>query len=399
MPDYTDNVIAVIIPQVNVNDDEVTLIGWHVENGGQVAEGQPLCEIETSKSTGDVPSPAAGVFRQAAEVGQFVAVGQVIGHIGPSMQAIEDHLARQASSAKTPSTSTPTSRHPIDATAGAIALAHEHGIDITRVPAAGKIRRADVEQFLAQHPEVRKTGARVSAATGDDKLPTSLESLVIDEGDLPDHVWSIAQHLAATQQRLVTAHAAMDIGMERSVAWLDAQRRAGRMAGPIPLLLHAAATAANACPRLASFRLGRHVYRYQSLDIAFTARSPDGRLFAPVVRDAAAQTLEQLAAEVARLSMAVFRGQLDAGDCAGGAMTVSVLSDQPIRFHVGLQNAFQSALLTAGAIRDDLALHEGRPITRPTWTLVLSYDHGLMDGQDAAAALAAARAALENLNV
>ena len=28
-----DNVLAVTMPQVNVNDEEVTLIGWHVKDG------------------------------------------------------------------------------------------------------------------------------------------------------------------------------------------------------------------------------------------------------------------------------------------------------------------------------------------------------------------------------
>ena len=78
----SDTVIAVAMPQVNVNDEEVTLVGWHVEDGGQIAAGDPLCEIETSKSTGDVPSPATGVFLRMVEVGQVVAVGQVNGHVG-----------------------------------------------------------------------------------------------------------------------------------------------------------------------------------------------------------------------------------------------------------------------------------------------------------------------------
>ena len=30
-----DTVRAVTLPQVNVNDEEVTLIGWHVKDGGQ----------------------------------------------------------------------------------------------------------------------------------------------------------------------------------------------------------------------------------------------------------------------------------------------------------------------------------------------------------------------------
>ena len=114
---------------------------------------------------------------------------------------------------------------------------------------------------------------------------------------------------------------------------------------------------------------------------------------------AAAAVVELPPPAGARLSMSVFSGQLDPRDMTGAAMTVSALSEQPVRFHVGLQNAYQSALLTAGAIRDEVILIDGKPTLRPTLTLVLSYDHGLMDGYEAATALTAAKTALENLEV
>ncbi len=393
MSDSTNTVMAVTMPQVNVNDEEVTLLGWHVQDGGRIEKDQPLCEIETSKSTGDVPSPGSGIVHAVVEAGQVVAVGQVIGYIGPSKAAIEQHLASHAPARAAIPAATSSIAGLRDATAGAVELARAHGLDLAVIPAQGRIRRSDVERFIAEHPQPFKPATKTPATDG--SLPAALRSIVRDEGDLADHRWSIAQHLSATQHRLATAHVVMDVAMDRGVAWMDAQRQAGRMAGPIPLLLRAAAAAATACPALISFRMGRRVYRYLSLDIAFTARTPDGRLFTPVVRNAADRSIEELAAECARLSMGVFRGQLGPEEMAGGALTVSVLSEHPVRFHVGLQNAWQSALITAGAIRDEILLIDGKLSARPTITLTLSYDHGLMDGYEAATALAAAKSALE----
>lgn len=397
----SDNqVTAVAMPQVNVNDEEVTLVGWHVADGDQVTAGESLCEVETSKSTGDMPAPVTGVLRRVAEVGQVVAVGQIIAYIGPSPQAIEAYLSAQYDVSATTCLDSSTRSGHVDATAGAVALARSAGINISQVPAEGRTRRADVERYLAEHPEKRKAAAAPASSTIDDrKMPDTLRPLVVQKPDLDDHRWSIARHLAATQRHLIAAHVAMDVRMDRAVAWMDTQRRSGRICGPIPLLLYAAAAAAEACPHLLSFRLGRQVFCYNNVDIAFTARTPDGRLFTPVVRNVAGQSIDEVTGEVGRLSMAIFRGQLDAGDMAGGAMTVSALSDQPVRFHVGLQNAWQSALLAAGAIREELTVADGQPVTRPILTLVLSYDHGLMDGQDAATALATAKNALENLSV
>jgi len=394
-----DTVTAITMPQVNVNDEEVTLIGWHVENGECAVAGEPLCEVETSKAVGDVPAPASGVFRPAVQVGDVVAIGQVIGYSGPSVEAIERYLAEQARrTAAAPAASTAKDTG-VEATAGAIELARRWGIDIDAVRAEGKVRRADVERYLSEHPEITRVAAHAYSPADGGELPSGLADAVIDEGELSEHQWSIARHLAATQARLVTAHVVMDVSMAGVAGWMASQRQAGRVVGPLPILLHAAAAAVGVCPKLAAFRLGRRIYRYRSVDIAYTTRSADGRLFTPVVRGVDARSLEELADECTRLNMEIFRGRLDPGEMIGGCLTVSALIDQPVRFHIGLQNTHQSALLTSGAIRDEVALLDGEVTTRPVVTLTLSYDHGLLDGWEAAAALEAAKTAIEAINV
>ena len=275
----------------------------------------------------------------------------------------------------------------------------QYGIDLAEVPAKGRIRRADVEQYLATHRAPTRTAASHRMSGVPESLPPSLASLVVDEGDLPDHAWAIARHLGATRDRLVTAHVMMDVTLTAAHTWIANQRRAGQMVSLLPLLLHAAAAAVQVCPKLGSFRLGRRVYRYPELDIAYTARSADGRLFTPVVRGVDRRPLDDLANECARLNMGVFRGQLNASELAGGCLTVSALMEQPVRFHLGLQNAYQSALITAGSAREELALVHGKVPARPVTTLALSYDHGLLDGWEAAAALEAVKTALEAINV
>jgi len=59
--------------------------------------------------------------------------------------------------------------------------------------------------------------------------------------------------------------------------------------------------------------------------------------------------------------MALYRGHLKAEELTGGCMTVSVLDQQPVLFHVGLQNAYQSAVLTVGAVREQVCGPGGRP--------------------------------------
>ncbi len=389
------SVVAVRMPQVNVNDEEVTLVNWLVTDGGRAVEGQPLCEVETSKAVGEIPSPAGGTLKQAADVGDVIAIGQVFAYIGPSIEAVEAFIAAQHQSRAAPATvAGGAGATTVDATAGAIELARKYGIDLAAVTAEGRVRRADVERFIAEKGLAAPVGRGVTSheSLG---LPPALKEKVVDQGLMPQQLRSIAEHLARTQSQLVVAHVVMDVGMQGALDWIEARKKAGLMTGPIPVLLHAAAAAIAAEPKLRQFRLGGRVYSYREVDIALAARSGDGKLFTPVVRGVDRLGLDDLARECGRLGMAVFRGRLGPAEMSGACMTVSLLSDHPVRLHVGLQNSCQSVLLTAGAIREEVRMLDGRPVATPVMTLTLSYDHGLMDGWEAAAALNAAKACIE----
>ncbi len=396
-----DAVVAVRMPQVNPNDEELTFIGWKVADGSHVTGGQIICEVETSKSVADVPSPAAGVIRQAAQAGEVIRVGQAIAWLGASLEAIDarvtaEHREQSGSAASRPN---PLAGAPTDpasaapaATAGAIELARRAGVNLGDVQAGGRIRTSDVQAWIDAHQ-----GAPTPRPAAENRLPSALQQLAHEQPQLSAHQWSIVQRLGAAAEQRIATQAAMDVDATQLVAWIAAKRAAGLMTGVLPALLRAAALAIREVPSLACCRNGRSVYRYNCIDLAFTARSRDGRLFTPVVREVDTLALDELAARCSELSMQAFRGQLAEADLLGACMTVSALDAQGVRWHIGLQNAWQSAILTCGAIREELHLLNGAPVAVPALTMALSYDHGLMDGWDAAQALQAARDALAGL--
>ncbi len=398
MNENTDMVAPVRMPQENVNDEEVRLVAWRVENGERVESGSVLCEMETSKAIGEIVAPTAGVLRQIRKIGDMIPVGEIVAYIGPSQQAIDRYINLRKKAVEDAPAAMASAE--VEATAGALDLARRHGINLADVKTSGQIRRQDVESFIAQHglSEVAEPQPSVSVPTLR-VLPEALSDKVLALDQLSDHQWAIAEHLARTQANMVTAHAGMDLDMTAALRWTEARKKAGLMTGTIPVFLHAAAAAVVGMNKLANFRLGRQVYRYKSVDIAYTARSNDGRLFTPVVRKVDQRPLDELAAECQRLNMAVFRGKVEAADMCGGCLTLSVLDEHPVRFHIGLQNTYQSVLFTIGAIRQEFHLVDGKPAAKPTVTVTLSYDHGLMDGWEAGQALAAMKKALESVNV
>src|SRR5438067_6229870 len=71
------------LPDLGEGLTEGEVARWLVAEGQEVAEDEPLVEIQTDKTTVEIPSPAAGtVSRILVGEGQVVPVGTVIVVIG-----------------------------------------------------------------------------------------------------------------------------------------------------------------------------------------------------------------------------------------------------------------------------------------------------------------------------
>ena len=71
------------LPDLGEGLTEGEVARWLVSEGDEVAEDQPLVEIQTDKTTVEIPSPAAGKVAQIlVEEGKVVPVGTVLVVIG-----------------------------------------------------------------------------------------------------------------------------------------------------------------------------------------------------------------------------------------------------------------------------------------------------------------------------
>ena len=67
------------LPDLGEGLTEGEIARWLVREGQEVAEDDPLVEIQTDKTTVEIPSPAAGtVTRILAQEGDVVPVGTTI---------------------------------------------------------------------------------------------------------------------------------------------------------------------------------------------------------------------------------------------------------------------------------------------------------------------------------
>ena len=362
-------VTPLVVPQVNVNDETVRLARWSVPDGATVAVGDAVCDVETTKAASEVTADAAGVLVQSATAGDQIAVGAVIGAIGPTREAAAAFLAERVTAARPVAGS--------GATPKAAALAAQHGVSLDEVRAAGvqgTIKEADVGRFID------------AAAKA---LPAGLAKYFVHEGALPGFDAAIAANLRRSTQGLILTSVDMDCRLNAAHQVIKEAQASGRMVSLLSLVIAAAGRALPTFPRLTSFVWEGSLYRHTAMDIAFVTRTADGKLFTPVLRGVDQLSLAEIAKASQAAALRAMRGSAKAEDLEGAAFTISQVPVPGTTRVVALPSFGQSAILGVSSERTAVAWVDGSAVAQPMVTFTLSYDHALCDGVYAANFLAA----------
>jgi acetyltransferase-like isoleucine patch superfamily enzyme len=171
-------VLEIVLTREDANTEYALLTEWLVPDRSEVAPGQPVCVVETTKATVEVESPGAGTLVQLYGEEVEVELGKTIAYVAESA----DELA--AIDAKAEATPAPKpAAGGRKATRKAVELAELHGVDLSEIDKRGFITEKDVEQLLA----ARKAAATPAAgpmlagvSTDGVSLPATLE---LDEAD------------------------------------------------------------------------------------------------------------------------------------------------------------------------------------------------------------------------
>src|SRR5437016_6913733 len=129
----------VIMPALEMAQENGKVIRWLVAPGTRVEKGQPIVEIETDKITVEIEAPDSGVLNNVtAREGDVVPVGRTIAVIGEGAGA----AAAPVAAAPVAPAAEPAR---VKASPLARKIAEQHGVDIAQVrTSSGKIEKADV---------------------------------------------------------------------------------------------------------------------------------------------------------------------------------------------------------------------------------------------------------------
>jgi pyruvate dehydrogenase E2 component (dihydrolipoamide acetyltransferase) len=338
------------LPDLGEGLTEGEIARWLVSEGQEIAEDDPLVEVQTDKTTVEIPSPAGGkVARILVEEGAVVPVGTVLVVIGEDGAAPVADAQPQAEPA--PAASRPAETGRVRATPLVRRMAEELGVDLASVEATGPQGRVTEE-------DVR----RAAAPGGQEGRREPLRGVRR----------LVAEHMTRAHREVppVTWVEECDFG-EVDLKLL------------VPTVLKAVAESLKEFPELNARLEGDAIVYLDRYDIGVAVQTEQG-LVVPVVRDCGERSVDELAEEVARLAEAARAGSLKPEELRGSTFTVTSAGKLGGLLTTPIVNHPEVAILSVGRIADRPVVRDGELAIRPVGTIAITFDHRVLDGVRAA---------------
>jgi pyruvate dehydrogenase E2 component (dihydrolipoamide acetyltransferase) len=437
----------VLMPQLGETVAEGKIVKWFKNAGDIIAPGDNLFEIETDKTSMEVPATFGGTLSAINfQVGDVAKVGAVVAVILGEGEAATPKAApvaqpqpqspltpakagvqSQAAPAPRPRGDEGSSGRPsapikmdpfrevrtpernfgpariggVSVTPLARRLAGENGIDLTRITGSGphgRIVARDVEARIVQAPAVGPTP--VSGPSASDILAL-YHDVPFEEVPLDGMRSTIAARLTQAKQTIphfyltadVTLDALMKVRSEANAA--APQGEGGYKLSVNDFVIKALALALKRVPAANAIFAQDRILRFTRADIG-VAVALDGGLMTPVIRGAEGKSLSAISNEMRTLAERARDKKLKPEEYQGGVSAISNLGMYGVREFSAIINPPQSTILAVGAAqRRPVETEDGGVCFESQMTVTLSCDHRVIDGALGAQLLAALKGYLE----
>jgi pyruvate dehydrogenase E2 component (dihydrolipoyllysine-residue acetyltransferase) len=347
------------LPDLGEGLTEGEVARWLVAEGQEIAEDDPLVEIQTDKTTVEIPSPAAGkVASILVPEGRVVPVGTVLVVIG------EDGAVAEPAGGDVPQAATARGQTPDSAPAGRVRatplvrrLAQELGVELEGLKGTGPQGRVTEEDVRQAGPVRGQTPVRS------------------DEG---------RREPLRGVRRLVAEHMARAHREVAPVTWVE-ECDFGNVDLKLllPTVLKAVAQALKEFPELNARLEQDEIVFLDRYDLGVAVQTDQG-LVVPVVRACDEASLDELAAEVERLAEAARAGKLKPEELRGSTFTVTSAGKLGGLLTTPIVNHPEVAILSIGRVAERPVVRDGEVVARPLGYVSVTFDHRVVDGARAA---------------
>lgn len=429
----------VTLPALGESVTDGTVTRWLKEVGESVEADEPLFEVSTDKVDTEVPSPVAGTLLEirvaedeTAEVGAVVAVvGDPAAQPAPAAPAAPAPAApapaapaapapaaapaapvAPAPAPAAPTAPAPVADGPLYVTPLVRKLAQQHDVELAGLTGSGvggRIRKQDVLAAAeAAKAAAAAPASAAPAAVTSAPAPAASTRLPVSElrgtsAKMTRLRKLVASRMVESMQTMAQLTTVVEVDVTRVVALRsrvrnDFQAATGTKLTFLPFFAKAAVEALQAYPVLNARIEDQTIVYPDTENLSIAVDTPRG-LLTPVLKDAGAKNIAELAAGINDLAARTRENKVGPDELSGGTFTLTntgsagALFDTPIVplptvGILGVGSIVKRAVVVPGPEGDAIAV-------RSMVYLAISYDHRIVDGADAGRYLTAVRKRLE----
>ena len=417
------------LPQVGESVTEGVIGKWLKNVGDSVEKFDPLVEVVTDKVNMELPSPVTGTLKSImVHEGDTVPMGTIIADIEvEGDQNIPDPSEPSQSTPTTPQIGTigellkdvspvgPTgSGGPANKTDEALQkspdespisqqrqnkkgiyspavlrLSEKHQFDLSSIEGTGingRVTRKDVQNHL-ENIAIADSHNADSAETISIS-PASLESNE-DEQKIPITPIRkiIAENMVKSATLIPQAWGQTEVDVTNLVAIRNSlkgsfKEREGISLTYLPFVIKAVSESLKENPLMNSSWGKDSIILKKRVNISIAIAAPDG-LVVPVIKDADTLSISGLAKKLNELTTKAREGNLTMEDVQGGTFTVNNTGALGTTSSIPLVNYPQAGIMTTEAIIKRPVVIDDAIAIRSMMNICLSFDHRIMDGQEA----------------
>jgi 2-oxoisovalerate dehydrogenase E2 component (dihydrolipoyl transacylase) len=378
---------------------------WFVKVGDKVEEDAVLGSMMTDKAAVELSSPVSGtVTRLAGEPGDIVAIGAALvvfetdDEAKPAATEAPAEAASETPAAKPATAKKKSAKRSRVMTSPAIRRrAKEADIDLNSVQGTGpggRVTREDFDAHVSDSPAPAAAAGAASSAVAQ-STPADTEIKVIGLRRI------IAERMSQATREIPHFTYVEEIDITEVEALRkhlnDRHGDKAKRLTPLPFLCLALVRALREFPQCnATYDKDRNVIvQHGAVHLGIATQTPDG-LKVPVVRNAHDLSVDDLAAEIRRVSEAARNNSITRSGLSGSTITITSLGKLGGIVSTPVINMPEVGIIGVNRAIEKPVVVNGQIAIRTTMNLSSSFDHRFVDGYDAAAMIQRIRELLEH---
>jgi 2-oxoglutarate dehydrogenase E2 component (dihydrolipoamide succinyltransferase) len=394
--------IEIKVPPLGESIVEATIARWLKNEGDRVEQDEVVVELETDKINVEVSAFKSGVLaRRVKQEGDVVAVDEVLGEIDESAAASaparkekgkaesgEQKADAPPAKAAAPAASAADTGERRAAPAARRAAA-ERGVDVESVEptgARGHVTKGDVlaheERPAAAAPKspgAGKAAAPTRAASGNGTRETREK--------MSTRRRRIAEHLLEASHATASLTTFNEVDMTAVMALRERLRERVQKEHDVkltfmPFFMKAACMALKSYPVINSQVDGDAILYRHYVNLGIAVASDQG-LVVPVVKEADTKGMIEMSRDLTDIAKRARDGKLTMDDLTGGTFTITNGGVFGSLVSTPILNYPQVGILGLHAINERPVAMQGEVVIRPMMYVALTYDHRIVDGQQA----------------